>query len=276
MEIQENSLDNIRSRREMLQRMAGLGLKVVAPSLPFALRWVIDPESVKAQSLGMKSVTLQGEDGGDVSYLVPSGFIPDGGLKANSQLKLESLQASDLTTYVDFQKSLNNPADPLAGFYYALNDESDNVDFRRQTQYPAWAWTAITALRVVKPKTGEMVGGDHMGVLFLYINRGDNVEKDITLVESGAIMTGPLWDADDPQKLLRAIRGLSAHHAGRMLELNPDNGFRGNCDDARRNCDTMLRVVVDRVQWGLNPEGSRRFYDRLVGADYVTAAGSIR
>lgn len=227
---------------------------------------------VLEQQVGVKVITLNSEDGVPVQKQVPASFEPDPALHANSDLTLNSVGGADYQTYAEFQSALNTAREgfpKLAGYSYGLNDESDNMNMWRQTQYPAYAWTVVTGLKVSIPGIGTLTGGDHRAVLFLVLNRAKDVMKNVSYVESGFIGTGRLWDANQPGLLNEAARRLSAHFGNSLLNGEVTSGFVGQCDDGDVNCNAIDRVVVARYQWGNNPDGSPRHLIGLVGGDQL-------
>lgn len=210
-------------------------------------------------------------DGVTETIKVVDGFTPDTKLvlapEYGKTLPIEP------TKFADFQKSLNDPKNPLAGYTYGENDQSDNLNYKRTLQAPMYSWTVLTGLEVEVPGIGKLTGGKGMAVEVVIMNITDHVKAygsdNPVFIKDGFTGTGRIWDGN---KLPQTEQGVASHYVNRLqtgVTGAGESGFIGQCDQVG-NCDKVLVVTVVERQWGQNQDGTPRYQMQLLREQIVT------
>lgn len=217
---------------------------------------------------------LETPDGEERRLSLPQGFTPDENLRVNEEVRLLPIP-KDTSPFADFQKALNTTqpdgTPPLAGYLYGYNDWCPVPGNRCERQAPSYAWTVFTGEKAEIPGVGKLEGGPGLAVMVMYLNRDETVRawddpNSIRLVH-GFTASGRIWNGQN--NIDKLEQGLVTHFADRLFQGDPATGFTGQCDRPD-NCLQVLVVSVDRIQWGFNPDGSKRFVDRLIRAEILT------
>lgn len=276
--IEEFMNTRVVSRRNVLKAGFALGASTAASLvLPESKGLWTPAKEAQAKPLG-DEIILLGEDGDEFELSIPDGFTPTERLKFNTEISPKSISGTDISDkFREFQSGLNEEVDgfpKLAGYSYGYNDVSfdDETDRLRITE-PAYAWTVYTGLEVDHPAIGHLIGGDHKAVMLLVLNRDKTARRNTVAINSGFWGTGRIWDGENNIDELE--RRLVAHYSGSLLLGEVTSGFTGQCDDGDTNCSKILAVTADRVQWGNNENGSKRFFYRLIRAETITEQGSL-
>lgn len=225
------------------------------------------------------------QDGASVEIPALSGFTPDASLRMpnNGQLSITEIDPSACS---DFQECLNTAHDgepARAGYMYDQNDFSGSKDFISSRQLPAYSWEVFTGQDMVIPGIGKFdsTQGVANQVVILNVDRtvhawgvnhptNDHTETPLQ-DEHGFTATGRIWNGQ--ANIESTARDLTSHFAGKLLfgDQKPgESGFTGQCDNGETNCQGVRWVVVERLQWGNNPDGSAREEFVLLGQGFTS------
>lgn len=199
------------------------------------------------------------------------GFTPDASLVLAPEW--EQALPLDPAKFADFQKSLNDPDDPLVGWTDGENDQSDNVDYRQTKQGAMYSWNVFTGEELDVPGIGHLKGGPGEAVMVMAMNISDHVinwgSNNPVMVKHGFTGFGRIWDEN---KVVRAEQGISSHFVNRLgngVTQPGESGFVGQCD-LPTNCDKVLVVSVIYRQWGNYPNGTPRLQFQLLRVEQVS------
>jgi len=212
---------------------------------------------------------LHNPDGEPVNLQLIDGFIPDSNLVTAPEQPLPL----DPAVFADFQASLNDPNNPLAGYSYGENDQSDNPDYKMTLQAPLYSWTVLTGEETEVPGIGHLKANPGGAVAIVIMNISDKViewgtNQPLVMLKHGFKGTGRIWDGN---KVVETERGISSHYVNRLeqgVTLPGESGFIGQCDKPE-NCNNIKVVSVIYRQWGNHPDGTPRFQFQLLRAEEV-------
>lgn len=256
------------------------GLAVVRASLPTLLEnggVVTDAQAcvitTPADKSGDAFVIRHPDEDKTEARVLPAGFAPDKSLHFATDIKPLDI-GSDLKPYQDWETALNTkrPAGPLAGYNYDYNDFCQTGDFRCNVQGDMFAWRTFQGEEVEVPGVGRLEGGPRRSVLFNLLNLDgsvhawDNEKSCQVRVKRGFTATGRIFDGQKNVDVLE--RNLSGHWLFRQAFGTPENSYTG-ITDSPDNAKEVLVVSVQRKQWGLNPDGSKRMKFQLIRAELV-------
>lgn len=234
-----------------------------------------EPQIVAAKKDGDKWLLQHPDQGGKtVVTALPEGFIPDKDLHMATDIK--SFDVGDVNQYKDWEKALNTGrpvGDRLTGYNYDYNDFCNNVlpKFTCTAQGDMYAWRIFQGEKVVVPGIGELTGGPRRSVVVIVLNLDGSIHawdpENPVQVKHGFTATGRIFDGD---KAAKTEQGLLGHWLSRQFNGTPEKSYIGVTDDPNNAKETLF-VTVQRKQWGLNADGSKRMEFQLIRAGIAQA-----
>lgn len=247
----------------------------VSPDVTTTVFLPKEPEISPAPKQGDKWLLQHPDQGGKtVVTALPEGFIPDKDLHMATDIK--SLDVGDVNQYKDWEKALNTGrpvGDRLTGYNYDYNDFCNNVlpKFTCTAQGDMYAWRVFQGEKVVVPGIGELTGGPRRSVVVIVLNLDGSIHawdpENPVQVKHGFTATGRIFDGD---KAVKTEQGLLGHWLSRQFNGTPEKSYIGVTDDPNNAKETLF-VTVQRKQWGLNADGSKRMEFQLIRAGIAQA-----
>lgn len=229
--------------------------------------------TVPADKSGDAFVLRHPDEDKSEARVLPVGFTPDKSLHFATDIKPLDI-GSDLKPYQDWETALNTKraAGSLAGYNYDYNDFCQTGNFRCNVQGDMFAWRTFQGEEVEVPGVGRLEGGPRRSVVLNVLNLDgsvhawDNEKSCQVQVKRGFTATGRIFDGQKNVDVLE--RNLSGHWLFRQAFGTPEKSYIGITDDPD-NAREVLLVSVQRKQWGLNPDGSKRMEFQLIRAELV-------
>lgn len=229
---------------------------------------------------GSRWALLHPDEDHKVSVDLPTGFTPDKRLHIATDVNFEFPTSFD--QFKDWETAVNTKraGGPLAGYNYDYNDFCQVPGFRCNVQGDMFGWRIFQGQTVEIPGIGRLEGGPRRSVVVIAANRDGSVQawdndSDLGPVydKHGFTATGRIFDADNKQKLSDLYTALSGHWLFRQFNGTPEKSYVG-ITDSSDNAREVLIAVVQRVQWGFNPDQSKRMEWQLVRAALISASKS--